>query len=93
MPCRFGSYVLFGLRITHAHTSPALLRLPLNASFGLRRSAMNSVVTILVFGYYIAIWMFRMLAVHLARQMQSQKCWIALSRPHLKGVRIGNNNC
>jgi len=46
IPYRFGSY---------AYTSLALLRLPLNASFGLCRSAIESAVIILVLSYWIAL--------------------------------------
>lgn len=37
--------------MTHAYTSLALLRLPLNASLGLCHSAIESAVMILVFSY------------------------------------------
>lgn len=46
MSCRFGSYAVLQLHMTHAHTSQTLVHLPLNKVLRLCRSAIDTAMII-----------------------------------------------
>jgi hypothetical protein len=74
MSCRFRSYAVLRLHVTHDYTIWKLLRLPRNTSLTLCRWAVDSAMVILVFGKRIALSVATFLVTRLATARGTSVC-------------------